>query len=327
MAGGLISLVIPVYRNAVGIATLLEALARLSHALNGELEVVFVVDGSPDDSYLRLATSLPGAGFRSQLLLLSRNFGAFAAIRAGLAAGSGEYFAVMAADLQEPPELIVQFSELLRSGEHDVVVGRRVSRADPFGARMASRIFWGFYRRAIQREIPPGGVDVFGCTRTVRDQVLRLHENNSSLVGLLFWVGFRRCEVPYTRRERQLGKSAWTVRKRIQYLMDSIFSFSDLPIKILLGIGVAGITLSLLLGGVVLIARILGAIPVPGYAGTVLSVVFFGALNCFGLGLIGGYVWRTFENTKSRPNYIVASQQSFGPAPVAMLSTPTISHE
>jgi glycosyltransferase involved in cell wall biosynthesis len=327
MAGGLISLVIPVYRNAAEIPALLEALAHLSQALEGNLEVVFVVDGSPDDSYLRLATSLPNTTLRAQLLLLSRNFGAFAAIRAGLAAGNGEYFAVMAADLQEPPELILQFADILRAGEHDVVIGRRASRADPLGARLASRLFWGFYRRAIQREIPPGGVDVFGCTRAVRDQVVRLREINSSLVGLLFWVGFRRGEVPYMRRERQIGKSAWTLRKRLKYLMDSVFSFSDLPIKILLAIGIAGLTLSLLLGGVVLVAHILGTIPVPGYAGTVLSVVFFGALNCFGLGIIGGYVWRTFENTKSRPNYIVASQQSFGPAGATALPPPSIPHE
>jgi hypothetical protein len=109
--------------------------------------------------------------------------------------------------------------------------------------------------------------------------------------------------------------------------MDSIFSFSDLPIRVLLIIGIAGLTSSLLLSGVVLVARILGTIPVPGYAGTVLSVVFFGALNCFGLGIIGGYVWRTFENTKSRPNYIVATQQSFGSAGAATLPPPSISHE
>jgi glycosyltransferase involved in cell wall biosynthesis len=321
MASSLISLVIPVYRNAENIAELLQALERLHGELGDDLEVVFVVDGSPDDSYLRLSASLPMAPFRSQLLLLSRNFGSFAAIRAGLAASQGEFFAVMAADLQEPPELIFQFAKLLREGKCDVAVGRRTGRADPLRSRMASALFWGFFRRCIQREIPTGGVDVFGCTRAVRDHLLRLSENNSSLVGLLFWVGFRRIEVPYMRQQRRAGRSGWTLRKKTRYLMDSIFSFSDLPIRGLLSLGLFGLCLSVLLAAVVAVAKIEGNIPVPGYAATVLVVTFFGALNCFGLGVIGGYVWRTFENTKGRPNYIVAIQERYGAAQPANLAS------
>jgi glycosyltransferase involved in cell wall biosynthesis len=322
MAGGLISLVIPVYRNAANIEALLQALDGLHRELRDDLEVVFVVDGSPDDSYLRLAAGLPKARFRSQLLLLSRNFGSFSAIRAGLAAGQGDFFAVMAADLQEPPDLILQFAKLLREGACDVAVGRRTGRADPLGARVSSALFWGVFRRFIQRGIPAGGVDVFGCTRAVRDQLLRLGENNSSLVGLLFWVGFRRAEVPYARQERQAGRSSWSFRKKLRYLMDSIFAFSDLPIRGLLSLGVFGLFLSAGFALAVLALKIEGNIPVPGYAATVLVVTFFGALNCFGLGVIGGYVWRTFENTKGRPNYIVAIQERYGVGEPATLASP-----
>lgn len=319
MGGNLISLVIPVYRNAENVEALLQALGHLHRELEDELEVVFVVDGSPDDSYLRLSASLPKAPFRSQLLLLSRNFGAFSAIRAGLAAGQGDAFAVMAADLQEPPELILEFAKLLRSGQWDVAVGCRTGRADPLGSRIGSALFWGFFRRYIQRGIPTGGVDVFGCTRAVRDHLLLLGENNSSLVGLLFWVGFRRAEVEYVRQQRRAGRSGWTLEKKMRYLMDSIFSFSDLPVRILLSLGLLGLSLSALFAVVVAVAKLEGSIPVPGYAATVLAVTFFGALNCFGLGIIGGYVWRTFENTKGRPNYIVAIQERFGTAQPAKL--------
>jgi glycosyltransferase involved in cell wall biosynthesis len=227
----------------------------------------------------------------------------------------------MAADLQEPPELILQFAKLLREGQCDVVVGRRTGRADPLGSRMASALFWGFFRRCVQRETPTGGVDVFGCTRAVRDHLLRLGENNSSLVGLLLWVGFRRAEVLYTRQKRRAGRSSWTFRKKMRYLMDSIFSFSDLPIRVLLSLGLFGLSLSVLFAIVVAAAKIEGSIPVPGYAATVLVVTFFGALNCFGLGVIGGYVWRTFENTKGRPNYIVATQEHYGAAQPAQLAS------
>jgi polyisoprenyl-phosphate glycosyltransferase len=309
----MISLVIPVYRNSANIPDLLAALEQLNEQLRGGLELVFVVDGSPDDSLQQLAERLPRAGFRSQLLSLSRNFGAFAAIRAGLEAAQGPHFAVMAADLQEPPELILSFDRLLRTGDCDVVVGRRIARGDPLSTRMFSATFWGFYRRFVQREIPSGGVDVFGCTATVRDQIVAMQENNSSLVGLLFWIGFRRAEVPYERRERVEGTSAWTFAKKLKYLSDSMFSFSDLPIKMLYYTGAAGLLLSIGLGLLVVWAKLLGEIPVPGYTATVLIVMFFGALNCYGIGILGGYVWRTFENTKGRPNYIVASRQAYRP--------------
>jgi hypothetical protein len=149
----------------------------------------------------------------------------------------------------------------------------------------------------------------------VRDELMRMRERNSSLVGLLLWVGFRREFIPYERQAREIGESAWTFRKRAAYLMDSIFSFSDLPIQILLRIGIAGLSVSVVFGLLVLATKLVSDIDVPGYAATVLLITFFGALNCFGLGVIGQYVWRTFENTKSRPGYIVASRTEFEPKP------------
>jgi glycosyltransferase involved in cell wall biosynthesis len=310
-----ISLIIPVYRNSDNIPALLDAVKQLDRDLDGELETVFVVDGSPDDSALQLATALPDLGIRSQLLTLSRNFGSFSAIRAGLEAGRGEFYAVMAADLQEPPELIASFYERLGSGECDITIGQRTGRKDPLLRTLFSRIFWGFYRRFVVPDVPRGGLDIFGCTRTVRDQLLRMRERNSSLVGLLLWIGFRREYIPYERRPREIGESAWTFRKRIAYLMDSVFSFSDLPIQILLRIGILGLAVSVLFSLAVFATKVLSDIPVPGYAATVLLITFFGALNCFGLGVIGQYVWRTFENTKSRPGHIVATRQEFEPKP------------
>jgi polyisoprenyl-phosphate glycosyltransferase len=310
----MISLVIPVYRNSANIAPLLAALTELRRKLSVELEVDFVVDGSPDDSFLQLQRALPTAGFRSKLLLLSRNFGSFPAIRAGLEVGEGEYFAVMAADLQEPPELVIEFFERMAEGGAEVVIGKREGRCDPFFSRALSATFWWLYRRMIQPQIPKGGVDVFGCRRNVRDCILRLGEQNSSLVGLLFWVGFRRQEVSYKRRSRTLGKSAWTIKKKLRYLSDSVFNFTDLPIRALTMTGFFGLLITLAFGLAVVAARVAGAIDVPGYAATVLLVMFFGTLNCFGLGVVGGYVWRTFENSKARPNYIISSHQAYAGA-------------
>lgn len=312
----LLSVVIPVYRNEESLPALVTALSDVASSAKRDfdcaVEVVFVVDGSPDDSYGMLTRLLPAAPFASQLLLHSRNFGSFAAIRTGLQAATGEYFGVISADLQEPPELVLQFLGKLLPGECDIVVGCRENRRDPLLTRIASDAFWRLYKTFVIRDIPEKGVDVFGCNRAFRDHLLLLGEANSSLVGLIFWLGFRRTEVAYERRLRQHGKSAWTLKKKINYLLDSIFSFTDLPIRVLSLFGLLGILASAALGSVILLAKLFGGIPVPGYAATVLTVIFFGALNSLGIGIIGAYAWRAYENTKGRPLAVVMLEQRYG---------------
>ncbi len=300
------SIVIPVYKNEASIPRLIQALSAMNQDLHQEMEVVFVVDGSPDQSYALLCDALDSLDFPAQLLAHSRNFGSFPAIRTGLMAARGEYFGVMAADLQEPPELLVAFCTALAADECDVAIGTRNSRNDPPLSRVAAGIFWGMYRRLVVPDMPEGGVDVFGCNRAFRDQLLKLEESRSSLIALIFWLGFRRKLVGYDRQTRQEGKSAWTFGKKVEYMMDSIFAFTDYPIRLLIRIGVIGSVLSIALGIMVLAARLLGAILVPGYAATMLVVLVLGALNLLGLGLVGTYAWRAYENSKQRPLAVVA---------------------
>jgi glycosyltransferase involved in cell wall biosynthesis len=307
----MLSLVVPVFKNQDSIPALLEAISGMGRSLDGQLEAVFVVDGSPDRCFEILRDSLPGCGFRSKLLLLTRNFGSFSAVRAGLEAASGERFAVMAADLQEPPELILEMDRVLREEPIDVAIGTREAREDPLSVRIPARIFWGFYRRYIVADMPRGGVDIFGCSREFRDALLALKESHSSLIAQVFWLGFRRKYLTYVRRRREHGVSSWTARKRINYLMDSVFSFSDLPIRLLIRVGAGGVALSVVLGLAVLLARFGGAIDVPGYTMTMVAILFFGALNLLGLGVVGSYAWRAYENTKQRPLNVVLSCSEF----------------
>jgi polyisoprenyl-phosphate glycosyltransferase len=306
-----ISLIIPVYRNEDCLPDLLKALENLHASLNGELEIVFVVDGSPDRCYEILREALPAHSFQSKLILLSRNFGSFAAIRAGLAAGEGQYFAMMAADLQEPPELIPEMIQPLRNDDTDVVIAVRESRADPLLTRLPANIFWGLYKHYVVPEIPQGGVDIFACNRAFRDQLLQLEERHSSLIAQMFWLGYRRKFIYYARQERKHGQSAWTLRKKINYLMDSVFSFTDLPIRLLIRIGGGTALLSGLLGTIIILFKLFGLITVPGYAATTLAIIFFGAVNLLGLGIVGSYAWRTYENTKARPLHVVLRQHQF----------------
>lgn len=304
------SLIIPVYKNAENIPLLLVALKELDKQINN-LEVVFVVDGSPDNSAWMLSQELPSSGLIAQLLILSRNFGSFSAIRAGLQAARGEIFAVMAADLQEPPELVLSFFEALENEPVDIVIAKRESRTDPILSRLASNAFWRLYKKFVVPEIPEGGVDVFACNLIFRNHLLVLDESHSSLVALLFWIGFRRKEVSYTRLARQHGASAWTFKKKYNYLKDSIFSFTDIPIKIVTWVGTIGFLFSVIMALIVFFGRLTGLVNVPGYSATVLTVIFFGAMNLLGLGIIGTYAWRTFENTKRRPSAIIRSQIDF----------------
>lgn len=295
------SLVIPVYRNEDSIADLVASVQMLSDALDQSLETIFVVDGSPDQSLERLRELLPRSRVVGKLIVLSRNFGAFAAIREGLLHASGDFTAVMAADLQEPPELVLEFFKVLDGGQVDVAFGRREGRKDPLGSRMAANTFWWLYRKFVQPDVPAGGVDVFAVNRAFLNRVVSFEEANGSLLGLLFWIGGRRAFVPYVRRERTQGKSAWTFRKKFTYLLDSVFAFTDAPIRMLLAVGFLGLSIAFVLGLAVLITKLSGALSVPGYAATILTVLFFGGLNALGLGLVGNYAWRAYENTKRRP--------------------------
>lgn len=305
------SVVVPVYGNEATVETVVDRLTAIAAELDGPMEVVFVIDGSPDRSELVLSRVLPRASLASQLVVHSRNFGSFAAIRTGMAAARGQYIGVMAADLQEPPELLASFFQELSSGEYDIAVGRRESRDDPALSSLMSRSFWGLYRRLINRDIPPGGVDVFGCTAEVSARVLALGEAHSSLVGLLYWVGYRRVEVPYSRVEREHGTSGWSFRKKVRYLLDSVFSFTDLPIAVLTGVGVGGMVLTVVASLAVFVGWLSGSVDVNGYTPLMLAILLSTFTLLYGLGVVGSYVWRTYENSKGRPTSLVMSREIF----------------
>ncbi len=306
------SLVIPVYRNQESLSRLLDALVELNREFARQLEIVFVIDGSPDASVEILRQRLPGLPLRAQVIELSRNFGSFSAIAAGLAHGTGDYFGVLAADLQEPPRLILEFRDILEAGSADIVFGYRARRADPWLSRMFSELFWRLYRRFVVKDVPRGGVDVFGCTREVRDRLLELKEVNTNLVALLFWLGFRRRMVPYERQSRKEGRSSWTVAKKLRYALDSIFGFTDLPIRLLLAVGGLGTVSAVIAAALVLVARLRGQIPVLGYTPIVLLIAFFGGLTTLGLGIVGQYLWLALQNTRQRPNFIIRSVERHG---------------
>jgi hypothetical protein len=166
---------------------------------------------------------------------------------------------------------------------------------------LLSRLFWSMYRRYVHRDIPPGGVDIFGCTRVVADRLVGMEESHSSLVGLLYWLGFRRLEVPYQREPRLDGRSGWSFRRKLRYFLDSVFSFTDVPVLVLAMIGLVGGALTLVASVLVLVARLTGVIQQAGYTPLMLVMLLSTFTLLFALGIVGSYVWRTYENSKNRP--------------------------
>jgi len=307
----MLSLIIPVYKNSESIPVLIKNIEKIFKNITDDKECIFVIDGSPDDSYLILKKLLPKKKFKSQLILLSKNFGSFQAIRAGLKHSRGNKFITMSADIQEPPSLILKMYKYLCNESVDIVLAARKSRKENFLSKTFSKIFWFFFSNLVFKEIPLGGIDMFGCNLVFKKNLLKLNETNSTIVGQIFWLGFRRKIINYDRLERKKGKSQWTISKKIKYFNDSFFSFTDLPIKILNRLSIFLIFLFLTLSVFVVTAKLTGLIQVPGYTMIILVICLIGSINLLCFGILGSYLWRAYENTKKRPLELVQNKYLF----------------
>ena len=299
------SLVVPVYNNADSLRDLINEITRLALSFDHDFEAIFVVDGGTDNSNDRLAELTVDLPYRTVVVEHSRNFGSFSAIRTGLHVSEGEIIAVRSADLQEPNALIEELFSTVKRGACEIALGVRQGRNDALHRRVGAGVFWSLYRRYVQPQMPKGGVDVFACTRCVRDALLELREANSSLVGLLIWLGYPFAVVPYVRLQRVHGKSEWSLDKLVDYMSDSAFAFSRTPIKVVRWLGILGTALGVLGGIVLVLLRLTGSNVETGYTPIMLAILVMGSLNLAAIGVLGSYIWRVFENTKRRPHGVV----------------------
>ena len=304
-------IIVPVYKNENNINMLIENLENLNTDFAGRITVTFVIDGSPDNSGLILIEKQETFKFSSRILFHSKNFGAFSAIRTGLEFAKGNYFAVMSADSQEPPELVRDFFNVLENDQADLVLGARSSRDDGFINDTLSKIFWMIYKKLVLPDLPKGGADVFACNQLVRTSFLSIKEPNSSLISQLLWLGYRRKFLPYKRQKRRHEKSAWRFSAKIHYMLDSVFSSTDLPIILALWIGFLGVLATIIFSIFLLIAYFSNSIDVPVYVSLALLISIFGSASIFMQGVLGSYLWRTFENTKNRPLRLISRSSEY----------------
>ena len=305
----LVSVVIPVYFNEENLPVTWPALDSALRELPAGMrwEAIFVDDGSGDDSYLRLCEIQASAPDRVRVVKFTRNFGQVSAILAGLREARGDCAVVISADLQDPPGLISELVERWQRGRCKIVLATRSDREDGFFARLTSHLFYRLMRRFAIPSMPIGGFDFFLIDRAVVDFLGQVEERNTFLQGQILWTGYEPELIPYVRRERQIGRSRWTLSKKIKYFTDGFVTYTVTPIRL---ITVVGLMVSLLSFGyaiVIILAKLFWSIPVEGWAPTMVSILALSGVQLVMLGIIGEYLWRNYHETRKLPNFVVES--------------------
>lgn len=298
----LISLVVPCYAESAALDHFVPA---VDAALSGHrLEFVFVNDGSPDDTLDKLI-ALSKVDSRVVVVNLSRNFGKEIAMTAGLEHASGDVAVPMDADLQDPPEVIAEFLTYWKAG-YDVVFGVRKDRAsDARTKRLTASLFYRFFNRLTDTEIPADVGDFRMIDRVVVDALQRLPERSRFMKGLFAWVGFPCIGVEYVRPERIAGETKFNYWKLWNFALEGFVSFSTIPLRIWTYAGGMVAVVSLIYALIILVRTLIFGRDVPGYASIMVAVLFLGGIQLISLGVIGEYLSRLFVESKRRPLYLL----------------------
>ena len=301
-----LSVIVPCYFNEANIpVTARELVANEASFPPGlEFEYVFVNDGSGDDTLGALRQAQQQYPGRIRIVDLAGNVGSYNAIVAGMAYATGDCLAVITADMQDPPELMVEMYAYWQQGFRLVIGNRKDREEKGFSQWLAKQFHWLMKNLAL-RNIPDGGFDFVFFDRQVADEVLKLHERNSNVFYLMVWLGFSYVNIPYVRRKREIGKSRWTLSKKIKLLVDSLLSFSFAPIRFISLTGISLGLVAVLYGFYLIVLRLSGSSEPQGWTALMVVLLFVSAFHMLALGIIGEYVWRSLDAARSRPLYVV----------------------
>jgi len=300
----LFSVVIPIYYNELNIPYTVPRLQKLQEILPEiELEYIFVDDGSKDSS-LQLLLKEREKDPRIKVIKLSKNFGSMAAIQAGLLHVKGDCVGVIAADLQDPPELFVDMIAEWKMGKK-VVMAVRADREESFSQKMFSNSYYYFMRKLALRDYPKGGFDFVLLDKQIVMELNDIQEKNTNIMSLIYWLGHEQHYIPYIRQERKHGKSRWTFSKKIKLFVDSFVSFSYAPIRFMSFIGVIVAMLSFLYGIFTIFNALTGVIKIEGWTSIIAIITFLLGMIMIMLGIIGEYLWRILDESRKRPAFII----------------------
>jgi dolichol-phosphate mannosyltransferase len=306
-----LSVIIPCYFNEQNIPVTSQILIgnEQEFADDMEFEYILVDDGSRDgtfDAILAFRRQYPD---KVKVLRLAANVGSHNAILAGLHYATGDVCVILAADLQDPPELIPKMIQYWRQG-FKLVLANRTDREESLGQRFFATTFHFLMKKLALPNIPDGGFDLVAFDAALKDEIVRMSEKNTHILYLLVWLGYDYVNIPYTRRKRDIGVSRWTLAKKIKLLIDSFIAFSFVPIRAISFLGLFLGLVAFAYGGFVIIARIFGWIPyVQGWSSLMVVLMLVSAFQMIALGIIGEYVWRVLDAARARPNFIVAQAE------------------
>lgn len=298
-----ISIVVPVYWNSDTLMLLYEDMkAKILDKL-GDYELVFVDDGSGDNSW-EIMNQIRNMDSHVQCVKLSRNFGEHAALLAGLSVCTGDCAVTKQADLQEDSEIILEMYESWKRGNKVVLAVRKDRDENPVKVFFAN-MYYAIVRKTITKNMPEGGCDCYLLDRQVIQVLQDLNEKNSSLTLQVLWAGFQTDHVYFHRRDREVGESRWTFSKKFKLVLDSMMSFSYFPIRMMSIVGVIFNILAILMFVYVLVEKFTVGTPIAGWSSLMCVVLLSSGLILLTLGILGEYVWRALDAARTRPPFII----------------------
>lgn len=301
-----ISLIIPCYNEESCIALFDEEMHRVIEQMKEyQFEVLFVNDGSKDGT-LDCIKEIAAKRSYVRYLSFSRNFGKEAAMYAGFCNATGDYVAIMDADLQDPPSLLPEMVKILETGEYDSVATRRVSReGEPPIRSFFARMFYKIINKISDADIVDGARDYRLMKKEMVDVIVAMGEQNRFSKGIFGWIGYKTYWYAYQNVERAAGETKWSFWKLLKYSIEGIVSFSQVPLNIASWMGIFCTVISVFAVIFIIIRKLLYGDPVQGWASNMCVMLFMGGIQLFCLGVMGQYIGKTYVETKKRPHYIV----------------------
>lgn len=301
----MISIVVPAYNEEESISIFFAETEKIRKEMNVEFEYIFVNDGSKDQT-LQVLKSLNEVHENVHYIDFSRNFGKEAALLAGLNQAKGDYVAVMDADLQDPPELLVEMYETLLGNQYDVVGTRRVTRdGEPAIRSLFARIFYVMINKISSTEMVDGARDFRLMTRQVVNSILELKEYNRFSKGLFSWVGYETKYLEYKNRQRVAGETSWSFWSLLRYSLEGIINFSNVPLQLATYSGILSSIIAVIFVVFIVIRAFVFGDSVSGWPSLVSIILFIGGIQLFSLGIIGQYIGKIYLESKKRPIYII----------------------
>ena len=302
-----LSIICPCFNEEGTIKIFLEKLIPIMQDIQRSYEIIFVNDGSTDNT-LNVLLKAKSKNPQIRILNLSRNFGKEAALTAGLEHAMGEVVIPIDADLQHPPEIIIEFIKKWEDGFDVVVAKRTVRTGEGVIKKLTAKYFYKFHNQISDVEIPYNIGDFRLMSRKVIEALKRLPENQRFMKGLFAWVGFNTAVVEYEQAPRAAGKTCYNGWKLWNFALDGITSFSTLPLRIWMYIGFLISFLSFLYGSAIVINTLILGVDTPGYASMITVILFLGGIQLIGIGILGEYIGRIYKETKRRPLYIIEKE-------------------